>query len=1333
MKDEESYDAVVIGSGYGGSVAACRLSMTGIKVCLIEKGRRWEAVDFPTNSIQMLSAVRMDMRNWGLDFGPKNALFQIHIQGDSLTGVVCGLGGGSLVNAGVMASTPARARKNLKWPKEWYNGWEAYEASALEMLRPHSVPLEFPSASVMRRIAEEIEDMRPNPIKLTMNIGGEGDRASAGAPQSLGSCLACGNCMSGCPYNAKNSTDKNYLARAVQTGCIVKTGRAVRFVVKNRDEDYVEPGRVDKRKKRRWRVYFDDFEFVSADFVVLSAGVLGTTEILFQSQRRGLKLSERLGFGLSCNGNNVAYVAASRAPLHAYGLSKKQLSQVPFEDRPGPAISSSYTSSLGFTIQNGVLPTSYPHLLFKGIFTYGWPSGYWFLHGLIDKLKHTMGLKDTQAMVLNMMGYDEADGRVTLDENTGKICFAPPRDPLLPRKIQVLQRLTRRLRGILFMSKFRSSSVHLLGSCNAASCPSNGVCTHDGQVFDGEGPPASVNQGLYVCDASLIPCSVGVNPCLTIAAAAEHVSRHLVQEVLRYKNSIAMQLPMSHQNSERAVEVGNTSPTSGLYEKPNSLTYAANTGTKMVTIRETLKGYVGGMPCAAYLTMRMNYKNKDHHEERDQTTESIKGEARGYVVLQGVEKDKLYIIDGKVDMCNSNRRTPYTQYMSYHFLLVSSSGSRYSLEGKKIMNPYLLGAYARKESTTLNIRLKKISSKDDNDIRPPPHQRETPTDLQGELYLSPFELLRSLITMTGTNKQVFIFALLRSLLRTYILQIPRSHHVEFDMKDMIDTAYPFSITHELKSGDGVTISCRQWSSNQSPWNFEGKPNPCPVLLINGHSTESFCLPTEPTDLVRTLIEAGYETWLLQPRLHPFHPSSNFTIEDIGKFDIPAVVGKIQELHGSSVKFHVVAHCVGGLAIHIALMGGHISSTQIASLSCTNSSMFFTLTTSALVKMRLPLIPLSTAILGKGKDTILTMLRNSEDSFGHRCIKQVARLIPRDERCTCDECEVFSVPPKPSELREMGWTNLLITLPSSFPLTVPSRNDSGLCSNWTQRRENSAVALNWGCSGFPTVRAMRKDSSSPNPLGRDNTSSFCIIEGPETVQDFMQMQLQEIQDNIRSRRNKIFLLMEEVRRLRVQQRIKSRDIGNEDGDTEDEMPDMPSSIPFLPHMNTKTLRQLYLTSFSIISGIIVFGGLITPVLELKLGLGGTSYEDFIKSMHLPLQLSQVDPIVASFSGGAVGVISALMLVEVNNVKQQEKKRCRYCCGTGYLPCARCSASGVCLSVEPLMIAGGSRHPLRTPTTKRCSNCSGAGKVMCPTCLCTGMVMASEHDPRINPFD
>ncbi|KAL6980940.1 hypothetical protein U1Q18_022578 [Sarracenia purpurea var. burkii] len=263
------------------------------------------------------------------------------------------------------------------------------------------------------------------------------------------------------------------------------------------------------------------------------------------------------------------------------------------------------------------------------------------------------------------------------------------------------------------------------------------------------------------------------------------------------------------------------------------------------------------------------------------------------------------------------------------------------------------------------------------------------------------------------------------------------------------------------------------------------------------------------------------------------------------------------------------------------------------------------------------------------------------------------------------------------------------------------------------------------------------SSFASPVDSESAdktaAGFCIIEGPETEQDFAKMELQEIQDNIRSRRNKIFLHMEEIRRLRIQQRIRSAETRIQDEEQDDELPNFPSFIPFFPPLTSANLKLYYASCFSLIAGIIVFGGLLAPTLELKLGLGGTSYADFIRSMHLPMQLSQVDPIVASFSGGTVGVISALMVVEINNVKQQEHKRCKYCLGTGYLACARCSSTGALVLVEPMSTFDGGDRPLAPPKTERCPNCSGAGKVMCPTCLCTGMEMASEHDPRIDPFD
>ncbi|XP_059461020.1 protein ORANGE-GREEN, chloroplastic [Corylus avellana] len=306
---------------------------------------------------------------------------------------------------------------------------------------------------------------------------------------------------------------------------------------------------------------------------------------------------------------------------------------------------------------------------------------------------------------------------------------------------------------------------------------------------------------------------------------------------------------------------------------------------------------------------------------------------------------------------------------------------------------------------------------------------------------------------------------------------------------------------------------------------------------------------------------------------------------------------------------------------------------------------------------------------------------------------------------------------------------------SYPPNPPRPNS---CHFWSSRirHVNPKLSSRW------RSRASDPDSSSSSSsfatsIDSDttdkNAAGFCIIEGPETVQDFVKMELQEIQDNIRSRRNKIFLHMEEVRRLRIQQRIKSAELGILKDEQESELPNFPSFIPFLPPLSSENLKLYYASCFSLIAGIIIFGGLLAPTLELKLGLGGTSYEDFIRSMYLPMQLSQVDPIVASFSGGAVGVISALMVVEINNVKQQEHKRCKYCLGTGYLACARCSSTGALVLTEPVSTVNGGDQPLSPPKTERCSNCSGSGKVMCPTCLCTGMAMASEHDPRIDPFD
>ncbi|XP_040373128.1 uncharacterized protein LOC112193739 isoform X2 [Rosa chinensis] len=890
----ESYDAVVVGSGYGGSVAACRLAMAGVRVCLLEKGRKWEAQDFPTDSFKILSAVRMENQNLGVSYGPKDALFQVYEQNDSLAAVACGLGGGSLVNAGVMMPAPVRARRHPKWPKEWERNWGSSEASAADMLRIQSIPVKFPSAKILEEAADGVTF--DTSIKLSVNFDIEEPTTNGTKRPQMGSCLACGNCLSGCPYNAKSSTDKNYLVSAIQAGCIVKTECQAQYVVKNMHDHFQHKG----KNGRRWLVYLNEIDYVTCDFVILSAGVFGTTEILFQSQMRGLKLSEALGSGFSCNGNTVAYLAGTPAPINGYGLDRKQVFTTPFEERPGPSISSSFTSSLGFTIQ----------------------------------------------------------------------------DPLLPRKIKAFQKLTKKLGGLLFMSKYRSTAVHLLGGCNVSSDPSGGVCNPNGQVFEPDSS-STVHPGLYVCDASLIPCSVGINPSLTITTAAEHISKNLVQEALKYKinNGRECVVKTADQGQEPFIEKN-----------------VINCQREMVMVKETMKGYVGGMPCTAYLKMRMNSQDQTFSDVKLGTGKShplLRGKVGGHVEIRAFEKDDLHIIDGNVNLCVVDDRTPYTQYMQYDFLLAASTGSRYILKGRKIMNPYFFPLYAWREMTTLHVTLEKVSEEDSKDEK---------VVLKGELHISMTELLKSIISLQGNNRGRFMCLLSGSFLRTYFLPIPRGNQGDLVLSE--DKSYPSSTLHEIKAEDGFTISCRQWKSK-----LKGDEKLNPVLLLNAYAIESFWLPTEPNDLVRTLIEEGHETWLLNSRLHPLNPSNDFTIEDVGKFDIPAAINKILEIHGRSTKVHVVAHCVGGSAIHIAIMGGHVSATHIASLSCTNSSMFFKLNAMSTFKMWLPLIPLSMFILGN--DKTLPLLETSNISSRHRLLKLIASFIPRTERCTCFECEVFS--------------------------------------------------------------------------------------------------------------------------------------------------------------------------------------------------------------------------------------------------------------------------------------------------------------------------------------
>lgn len=140
------------------------------------------------------------------------------------------------------------------------------------------------------------------------------------------------------------------------------------------------------------------------------------------------------------------------------------------------------------------------------------------------------------------------------------------------------------------------------------------------------------------------------------------------------------------------------------------------------------------------------------------------------------------------------------------------------------MNPYLMGLYCWRESTTLHVTFKAVIPKDQFD------RSKHEMDLKGELYLSPFELVKSLVRIKGTNRWKFVFSLLGSLLKTYILQIPRSLHRTFDDLDMTNRYYPTFILHELKTGN-ISLC-----SNSL------------IKMFHTHDLLSFMFPTQKMEL-----------------------------------------------------------------------------------------------------------------------------------------------------------------------------------------------------------------------------------------------------------------------------------------------------------------------------------------------------------------------------------------------------------------------------------------------------------------------------------------------------
>lgn len=550
---QPEYDVIVIGSGYGGSIATSRFSRAGLKVCLLERGKEFQPGEYPdtVDEAEKELQINADQRQ-----ARKNGLYDFHFSEDISVFKGCGLGGTSLVNANVSIQPEDRVFTDPIWPSAIRNDMQGLERgfeAAKQMLKPIPYPENtngYPvlaKTQAMRRSAEKMGQT----FKLAdINVSFEDKINHVGVIQNK--CVNCGDCVTGCNYSAKNTLIMNYLPDALNHGAEIFCNIDVEHIAK-------ESG--------KWVVYYDVFNsdrdkfkaplmIVRAATVILAGGSLGSTEILLRSKLKGLAVSDELGKRFTGNGDVLAFAYNCKDVINGIGLGKlqNQEQRTPI-DPVGPCITSVIDMrhqpelEQGMTFEEGSIPGPLANIINTGMLSIAGTLGIDTDGGFKDwmseckqeaesliKGPYSGATNRTQTFLV--MSHDDGKGKINLKNNRIDIQWSNVGSQPIFRKVNdMLYEATKALNGT-FMKNFtwnkilkhKLVTVHPLGGCCMAEDASKGVTDDVGNVFIGNSGNSTYN-GLYVMDGSIIPRPLGTNPLLTISALAERACSIVLQRM----------------------------------------------------------------------------------------------------------------------------------------------------------------------------------------------------------------------------------------------------------------------------------------------------------------------------------------------------------------------------------------------------------------------------------------------------------------------------------------------------------------------------------------------------------------------------------------------------------------------------------------------------------------------------------------------------------------------------------------------------------------------------------------------------------------------------------
>lgn len=511
------YDYVIIGSGFGGGVSALRLSEKGYKVLVVEKGLRFAREDFPKDNT--------DFARWY--WAPKlgaRGIFQMTFL-DHVTIVHgVGVGGGSLVYACTLPTPADPFFASPSWSSlaSWKAELAPHYETALRMLGATKTPTHSPADETLREIAADLGRAEHfDKPRVSVFFGQPGkevpDPYFDGKGPSRVGCIACGACMTGCRYGAKNTVDMNYLYLAERLGCEVRPETEVLAVRESSPSGY----RVEYKCSTADR----DHGAVTADNVIFSGGVMGTVPLLLKMKEdpKGLpRLSPRVGDFVRTNSEALISISSRDESVdYSTGIA---ISAIVHTDEHSHVETVRYGAGSNF-FQNKMLPHAAGATLgarvgaTAGLLRKHW-SKFRAMQTAPDMAKRSTillymrTLEGTLRFRLGrglLTGF--AKGLVSKMDESGAAPTA-----FMPEASDIAERFAEKVDGIAVTLASETllgtpSTAHILGGACMGATAEQGVIDARHRVHGYE--------GLYVIDGAAVSANPGVNPSLTITALAE--------------------------------------------------------------------------------------------------------------------------------------------------------------------------------------------------------------------------------------------------------------------------------------------------------------------------------------------------------------------------------------------------------------------------------------------------------------------------------------------------------------------------------------------------------------------------------------------------------------------------------------------------------------------------------------------------------------------------------------------------------------------------------------------------------------------------------------------